>query len=132
VLRTYTIITIAANATMAELHDRMPVILEAEAWPTWLGEDGGDIPALMRLAGDQVLRLWPVSRAVNSVRRRRLSRAGSVAAYKKRPGGQPPCRRAGVPHWPDRPGAGRTRPSDELLGICCQDRSGHVSSCFVH
>jgi len=68
VLRTYTIITTAANTTMAELHDRMPVILEAADWPTWLGQDGGDIAALMRPAGDDVLRLWPVSRAVNSVR----------------------------------------------------------------
>jgi len=53
---------------MAPIHDRMPVILEAADWPTWLGQDGGDIAALMRPAGDDVLRLWPVSRAVNSVR----------------------------------------------------------------
>ena len=38
VLRTFTIITIDANAMMAELHDRMPVILEAQHWPPWLRE----------------------------------------------------------------------------------------------
>jgi putative SOS response-associated peptidase YedK len=59
VLRTYTtiIITTAANTTMAELHDRMPVILEAADWPTWLGEYGGNIAALLRPAGENVLRL---------------------------------------------------------------------------
>jgi putative SOS response-associated peptidase YedK len=68
VLRTYTVITTAANVTMAELHDRMPVILEPEDWPTWLGETAGDPASLLRPAADDVLRLWPVCRAVNSVR----------------------------------------------------------------
>jgi putative SOS response-associated peptidase YedK len=34
VLRTFTIIATDANALMAELHDRMPVILEPVARPT--------------------------------------------------------------------------------------------------
>ena len=46
----------------------MPVILEAADWPAWLGEIDADAPALMRPAADDVLNLWPVSRAVNSVR----------------------------------------------------------------
>jgi putative SOS response-associated peptidase YedK len=53
---------------MQQLHARMPVILEAPDWPTWLGEAEGDATALMRPAADDVLNLWPVSRAVNSVR----------------------------------------------------------------
>jgi putative SOS response-associated peptidase YedK len=68
VLRTYTIITTAANATMARLHDRIPVILEPADWSTWLGEDAADAVPLLRSAADDVLRVWPVSRAVNSVR----------------------------------------------------------------
>jgi len=40
-LRTFDIITTSANADMAGLHDRMPVVLEAAAWPVWLGEAGG-------------------------------------------------------------------------------------------
>ena len=36
VLRTFAIITTAANATMRQLHDRMPVILEHDDWPVWL------------------------------------------------------------------------------------------------
>ncbi len=68
VMRTFAILTTAANATMSVLHERMPVILEPEAWPRWLGEVDGDATALMQPAPDDVLHLWPVSRAVNSVR----------------------------------------------------------------
>ncbi len=68
VLRTFTIATAAANDDMASLHDRMPVILEPDAWPVWLGEEVGDFAALLRPAPAGTVRLWPVSRAVNSVR----------------------------------------------------------------
>jgi putative SOS response-associated peptidase YedK len=37
-VRSFTIVTTAPNALLAELHDRMPVILAPEAWPVWLGE----------------------------------------------------------------------------------------------
>jgi putative SOS response-associated peptidase YedK len=68
VLRTFAIITTDANATMRQLHDRMPVILEPGAWPVWLGRVPGDPATLLRPVADVVLRLWPVSRVVNSVR----------------------------------------------------------------
>ena len=67
-MRTFAILTTSANGTMQQLHERMPVILEAADWPAWLGEADGDAPALMRPAADDVLNLWPVSRAVNNVR----------------------------------------------------------------
>jgi putative SOS response-associated peptidase YedK len=67
-LRTFTILTTGANDDMAMLHSRMPVILEQQDWATWLGEDAGDHLALMRPAGAGVVRVWPVGRAVNSVR----------------------------------------------------------------
>jgi putative SOS response-associated peptidase YedK len=68
VLRTFAIITTPANAIMAALHDRMPAILELADWPAWLGEAEGDPAALLRPAAEDVLRLWPVGRAVNNVR----------------------------------------------------------------
>jgi len=68
ITRTFTIITTSANATMAELHDRMPVIIEQKDWPTWLAEMEGDPAALLRSATDGVLKVWPVSRAVNAPR----------------------------------------------------------------
>jgi putative SOS response-associated peptidase YedK len=67
-LGTFAIITTSANADMAVLHDRMPVILEPADWPAWL-ERGFSTPVdLLRPAAVGVARLWPVSRAVNSVR----------------------------------------------------------------
>ena len=43
-------------------------MLEEADWPAWLGEVDGDAMALLRPAADDVLTLWPVSRAVNNVR----------------------------------------------------------------
>ncbi len=53
---------------MSALHERMPVILEREAWAAWLDGAADPAAALMRPAPDGTLRLWPVSRRVNSVR----------------------------------------------------------------
>ena len=43
------------------------MFLEPNTWSLWLGDTAAAID-LMRPAGDDVLQLWPVSRAVNSVR----------------------------------------------------------------
>ena len=68
ITRTFAVMTTAANATMSFLHERMPVILEPETWPTWLDGPDDDALSLMRPAADTVLRLWPVSTQVNAVR----------------------------------------------------------------
>jgi putative SOS response-associated peptidase YedK len=68
ITRSFAIVTTEANATMATIHDRMPVVLEPADWPAWLGEEDGDAKALLRPAADGVLRTWPVSTDVNSVR----------------------------------------------------------------
>jgi putative SOS response-associated peptidase YedK len=63
ILRTFAIITTDANAEMAALHDRMPVIVEQADWPLWLGEVDGDPASMLR-----TLRAWPISRAINTPR----------------------------------------------------------------
>ncbi len=68
VVRTFCLLTTEAKRPMQTVHHRMPVILEAEDWPLWLGEQDGDVNALLRPAADDVLRLWPISTAVNAVR----------------------------------------------------------------
>ena len=68
VTRSFTILTTTPNVEMAELHDRMPVILEQQDWPDWLGEVEGDYAALLRPAPDGLLRVWPVDRRVGSPR----------------------------------------------------------------
>ena len=66
--RTFTIITTYADELIGELHDRMPVILEPSDWPAWLGEVDGDPATLLKPAGDDVMKVWPVSKMVSSPR----------------------------------------------------------------
>jgi putative SOS response-associated peptidase YedK len=65
VARTFAIITTEANATMTQLHDRMPVIVEQPDWPLRLGEVEDDPARVLRPAAEDVLKVWPVSQAVN-------------------------------------------------------------------
>ena len=66
VVRTFAIVTTDASAPMRAVHDRMPVILAPGDWAEWL--EGEDPARLLRPAPDDLLRFWPVSRAVNSPR----------------------------------------------------------------
>ena len=59
-VRTYCIITVPANAKVAPIHDRMPLVLEQADWPLWLVEDPGDPAALLRPSADDVLLVEPV------------------------------------------------------------------------
>jgi putative SOS response-associated peptidase YedK len=68
IVRSYAIITCQANATMAPIHGRMPVILERDSWPVWLGEAEGDALGRLSPADDGILKVWSVTQAVNSVR----------------------------------------------------------------
>jgi putative SOS response-associated peptidase YedK len=67
-----TIVTAAANAAVASLHDRMPVILPRETEARWLDPSlDGDFSALLALlvpVAAEELRVQPVSRRVNSVK----------------------------------------------------------------
>lgn len=65
------IITTTANATMAPIHDRMPVILPAATWDHWLDREANDVEDLRSLllpAADDVLDAYPVSTLVNNPR----------------------------------------------------------------
>jgi putative SOS response-associated peptidase YedK len=71
VRRTFTIVTTRANAWIAGLHDRMPVILPQSAWATWLNPhpvDPGELHALLVPSDDEPLEIYPVVGLVNSVR----------------------------------------------------------------
>jgi len=70
-LRTFTIVTTGANATLAPIHDRMPVVLPPEAWASWLGAEPAEAAELLGLlhpAPDDLLVRHPVSTRVNSIR----------------------------------------------------------------
>lgn len=62
------IVTTAASADIAPLHHRMPLILDPEDWPLWLGEAGHGAATLMRPGPEGRLEAWRVDPAVNSNR----------------------------------------------------------------
>ncbi|MEK4060233.1 MULTISPECIES: SOS response-associated peptidase [unclassified Paenibacillus] len=70
-LSSCTIITTESNSLMAEIHDRMPVILTSEAETAWLDRHNHDVPTLMKLLRPydaEHMRAYPVSPAVGNVR----------------------------------------------------------------
>jgi putative SOS response-associated peptidase YedK len=67
-LKSCTMLITAPNQFVAEVHDRMPVILDAKDFEQWERGDVNDATALMRPAAGDVLQMWPVSRRVNSSR----------------------------------------------------------------
>jgi len=70
-LRSATIITTAANDTMAPIHDRMPVVLPASDWDQWLDPDNTNLDLLGQLlvpAPSELLVLRRVGSEVGNVR----------------------------------------------------------------
>jgi len=56
---------------MAEIHDRMPVILAEKDWPKWLGEEPAtldELKALLVSCPSEWLKIWPVDKRVGNVR----------------------------------------------------------------
>lgn len=70
-VRSCAVLTTAANALMAPIHDRMPVLIDAREWTLWLDPSNDDVGALAQLLGpadDRLLQRYPVTARVNSVR----------------------------------------------------------------
>lgn len=72
ILETFAIITTAANAVVAPIHDRMPVILPRDAYDPWLTTSTADPAEFMkwlRPCPDDLLEAYEVSPVVNAVSR---------------------------------------------------------------
>ncbi|MFZ4662010.1 MAG: SOS response-associated peptidase [Caldilineaceae bacterium] len=74
-LESCTLLTTSANALMAPLHDRMPVIVQPEDYTQWLGTGRDETPQalsqlqhLLRPYTDDGLVAYPVSTYVNNAR----------------------------------------------------------------
>lgn len=73
------ILTTEANALVAKIHDRMPVILPESAWDEWLrtpepDEKGREyLQRLLKPYPAEAMKAWPVSRALNNPRNQDLS-----------------------------------------------------------
>ncbi|SMH42596.1 SOS response-associated peptidase [Mesorhizobium australicum] len=64
VIRTFTVITCPPNEMVAEIHDRMPVIIAPADYHRWMfGEDPAD---LMRPFPAELMTMWKIGRAVGS------------------------------------------------------------------
>jgi putative SOS response-associated peptidase YedK len=64
-LKSAAMIITAPNAWTAEVHDRMPVVLEERDFSAWLEQGGTN---LLKPAPNDILQRWPVSKRVNSSR----------------------------------------------------------------
>lgn len=70
-LITYTILTTTAADDLGHLHDRMPMMLEPDAFDAWLDpapHPADDLLGLLVPAAPGLLDAWPVSTAVNNHR----------------------------------------------------------------
>jgi putative SOS response-associated peptidase YedK len=68
-VRSFTILTTDASEAVRDLHDRMPVILEPEAFDRWLDpkiDDAASLQELLVAPPEGVLAMHPVSTRVNS------------------------------------------------------------------
>jgi putative SOS response-associated peptidase YedK len=63
-IRTFAIITTDSNDLVADIHDRMPVILSAVDYARWLSEEP-DPCDLMRPYPADLMWMWPISTRVN-------------------------------------------------------------------
>jgi len=63
-VRTFTIITTDANEMVAEIHDRMPLILARADYFRWLSDEP-DPHNLLRPYPAAPMRMWPISTRVN-------------------------------------------------------------------
>jgi putative SOS response-associated peptidase YedK len=65
-VKSCTMIIAEPNKFVAEVHDRMPVLLAEKDYESWLSGKAGLV--LLKTAAENVLQKWPVSKRVNSWR----------------------------------------------------------------
>lgn len=70
-LVTCSVLTTSAVGALADIHERMPLVLPPSAWQRWLDPDNAEVSELLRPPPQELvaaLELRPVSKAVNNVR----------------------------------------------------------------
>ena len=67
-IETCAIVTTAANTGVGAIHHRVPLVLDPEDWPLWLGEAGHGAAKLMQPGREGVLEFFRVDPEVNSNR----------------------------------------------------------------
>jgi putative SOS response-associated peptidase YedK len=64
-VRTFAVITCPANGLMAQIHDRMPVIIPPDAYDRWLANIEPDPRDLLVPFPSEPMTMWPISTRVN-------------------------------------------------------------------
>jgi putative SOS response-associated peptidase YedK len=64
-IRTFAILTTAANELVAQIHDRTPAILKPEYYERWLGPEP-DPHELLVPFPSAPMTMWPISKRVNA------------------------------------------------------------------
>jgi putative SOS response-associated peptidase YedK len=65
---TFTVVTTDPNGFAAEIHDRMPMVLEMDDVETWLRAEPDEAAKLMKPAKDGVLQQRTLGKAINNVK----------------------------------------------------------------
>ena len=65
-LYTFTIVTGPPGVVSGDIHDRAPVILEEQAWASWLTAEPADAADILRAAHEPRLTYYPVPKGVGS------------------------------------------------------------------
>ncbi|HTJ62599.1 MAG TPA: SOS response-associated peptidase [Alphaproteobacteria bacterium] len=71
ILKSCAMITVPANSLIAPMNERMPVILRADQWAKWLGQEPAheqELKDMLRPYPAEDMTLWPVSKRVGNVR----------------------------------------------------------------
>ena len=66
-INTFAVVTCEANELMNEIHHRMPVIVAPDDYVRWIGEEP-DPSDLLKPYPSELMKIWPISRRVNSPR----------------------------------------------------------------
>jgi putative SOS response-associated peptidase YedK len=88
------IVTTAANRLIGQLHDRMPVILDAKDWDSWINGAPDTAQNLIRPCPDDWLEYFTVSRRVNAVANDGPDLIEPASAEPPPPPKKPPKRKA--------------------------------------
>src|ERR1044071_8126359 len=64
-VRTFCVITCPANELVADIHDRMPVIIPPESYDHWLSTLDPDPRGLLVPFQSAAMKIWPISTRVN-------------------------------------------------------------------
>lgn len=81
-IKSVAVITTEASERLAQVHDRMPVLLDPDQWAAWLGElnsTSEELKAMLKPYPAERMAFWPVDKRVGNVRNDQRDLADPIA-----------------------------------------------------